>query len=605
MMGQLTGQVRGDRLTRGAGSTLPALRLLVGTGLVWSGLASAGWAQAQLGAPTVLSAVSRDAAGVIRLRQPEEAATHIGDLVDAVREGLGGQIKAQSGLVGLAVANPTQMGVDKTADWYAAVYLPEGVGQSGVDPEIVYIIPASDLKAMRQAIEAQELAFFEHGPYGVYTSKNSGAFEQTRKLLEAGGNGSLATQLNDAERKLLDVGDVSLYINVPRVKQAFADDWDRLLQQARETAANLPTEGPLGSTAPMTDLLSKALEATETAANEATGCTIAARASQTGLLVEDLLRFKEGGRVGRFLARHTPAEMPALGQLPAGGIGYLGMSLDFPGLMTWALDLAAAGLNAKGGKPGAGVNVRQELAGVQYGPQVSSLALGDLANGLLKTVTVTDVSDPVKMRDVTRRQMGALDTVDVGNGLKQKYKLQPAGETLGGVPTDVMQVEMQIDPNDPQGAMVAQAMGLIYGPEGMVTRSAYLKDRMVNTAGGGKEAMEQTLKQLAGTPRTEGPAAQTRSQLSPRANVVGLLDLPGTLAKALSLFGQSDMGKMFVPLDDETIEQLEMDTSYSGLSLVAEPDAIRAHTQIPAAQIQGGMVLYELLPRVLPQALGR
>jgi len=117
--------------------------------------------------------------------------------------------------------------------------------------------------------------------------------------------------------------------------------------------------------------------------------------------------------------------------------------------------------------------------------------------------------------------------------------------------------------------------------------------------------MEQTLKQLAGTPRTEGPAAQTRSQLSPRANVVGLLDLPGTLAKALSLFGQSDMGKMFVPLDDETIEQLEMDTSYSGLSLVAEPDAIRAHTQIPAAQIQGGMVLYELLPRVLPQALGR
>ncbi|MFM8285115.1 MAG: hypothetical protein ACKOGA_00120 [Planctomycetaceae bacterium] len=558
-------------------------------------------AQAKLGATAVLSAVTREAAGVVRLRQPEAAAANIGDLVDAVREGLGGQVRAQSGLVGLAVANPTQAGVDKTGDWYAAVYLPEGVGDPGVEPEVVYIIPASDLGAMRQAIEAQDLAFFEHGAYGVYTSKDSGAFEQTKKLLSAGGANSLSGQLSDAERTLLDEGDVSLYINVPRVKRAFADDWDRLLQQARQASANLPTESPLGNTAQFGEVLAKILQGTETAANDARGCTIAARLSKAGVLLEDLLRFNEGG-VTRFLAKHTPSEMPALGQLPAASAGYLGLSLDLPGLMTMALDLAANGLGNKGG----GVNVRQELAGVKFGSQVSSLALGDLVNGLVKTVTVTEISDPMKMRDVTRRQLGSLNTVDLGNGLKQKYSLKPGAETLGGVATDVMQVEMQIDPNDPQGAMVAQAMGTLYGPEGMVTRSAYLKERMVQTAGGGGGAMEQTLKQLATGPRREGTDVETRSRLAPRANVVGLLDLPGTVAKALSLFGQSDMGKMFVPLlDDAAIEQLEMAPSYTGLSLVAEKDSVRAHTQIPADQIRGGLVLYELLPKVFPQALGR
>ena len=577
------------------------LAFMVG-GLTVGGLSGRASAQAKLGATAVLSAVSRDAAGVVRLRQPEAAAANIGELVDAVREGRGGQVRAQSGLVGLAVANPTQAGVDKTGDWYAAVYLPEGVGDPGVEPEIVYIIPASDLGAMRQAIEAQELAFFEHGAYGVYTSKNSGAFEQTKKLLAAGGAISLAGQLNDAERKLLDEGDVALYINVPRVKRAFSDDWDRLLQQARQASANLPTESPLGNTAQAGEILARVLQATETAANDARGCTIAARLSKAGVLFEDLLRFSEGGAVTRFLAKHTPAEMSALGQLPVASAGYLGLSVDFPGLMTMALDLAASGLGNKGG----GVNVRQELAGVKFGSQVSSLALGDLANGLVKTVTVTELSDPLKMRDVTRKQLGALDTIDVGNGLKQKYKLKSGAETPGGVATDVMQVELQIDPNDPQGAMVAQAMGAIYGPEGMVTRSAYLKERMVQTAGGGSGAMERTLRQLEAGPRLEGPDAETRARLAARANVVGLLDLPGTLAKALSLFGQSDMGKMFVPLlDDEAIEQLEMDPSYTGLSLVAEQDSVRAHTQIPAAQIRGGLVLYELLPKVFPQALGR
>ena len=192
------------------------LAFIVG-GLTVGGLCGRASAQAKPGAAAVLSAVSREAAGVVRLRQPEAAAANIGELVDAVREGLGGQVRAQSGLVGLAVANPTQAGVDKTGDWYAAVYLPEGVGDPGVEPEIVYIIPASDLGAMRQAIEAQELAFFEHGAYGVYTSKGSGAFEQTKKLLAAGGANSLAGQLNEAERKLLDEGDLALYINVPRV----------------------------------------------------------------------------------------------------------------------------------------------------------------------------------------------------------------------------------------------------------------------------------------------------------------------------------------------------------------------------------------------------
>jgi len=162
----------------------------------------------------------------------------------------------------------------------------------------------------------------------------------------------------------------------------------------------------------------------------------------------------------------------------------------------------------------------------------------------------------------------------------------------------VLKTEMEFDPNDPQAAMAAQAMGMMYGPEGLVTRSVFQKDRMLTTTGGGTEAMEALLTSLKGTARTDSPAGKTRSVLGPQANVLGLMDLPGTVAKALRIVGESDIGKMFLPLDEDTLEQLALPSSYSGLALAVEPAGLRTRTAMPVEQIRGVLTLVEIFQKL-------
>jgi hypothetical protein len=141
-------------------------------------------------------------------------------------------------------------------------------------------------------------------------------------------------------------------------------------------------------------------------------------------------------------------------------------------------------------------------------------------------------------------------------------------------------------------------MGIMYGPEGLVTRSVFQKDRILSTTGGGTEAMEALLTSLKGTARTDSPAGKTRAYLAPQANLLGLMDLPGTVAKVLRIVGESDIGKMFLPLDEDTLESLVLPASYSGLSLVAEPAGLRTRTAMPVEQIRGILTLVEVFQKL-------
>ncbi|RPI90705.1 MAG: hypothetical protein EHM42_00955 [Planctomycetaceae bacterium] len=197
--------------------------------------------------------------------------------------------------------------------------------------------------------------------------------------------------------------------------------------------------------------------------------------------------------------------------------------------------------------------------------------------------------------------MKSVGTIEAGNGLKQKFELTPEAETIGQNKADLMKIEFDFDPNDPMAAMIAQYMGMFYGPEGMTTRSVFLKDKTVQTAGGGQEAMEQALASLnGGGPATDAPSATTRGRLSQEANLLMLLDLPGTVGKALQLVGESDVGRMFLPLDEDTLKSLELPESYTGMSLVGESQGLRVKTLIPIEQIRGVLTLVEVFQKLNP-----
>ena len=542
-----------------------------------------------------LEAVGTDAAAVLRLKNPKATIDKIADLVDAAKEGFGGQVRTQAGAVGLLISNPTLAGVDMEQDWYVAVYVPQGADKATDDPEVVFLIPATDLKAMKEGLDP-ELKFAEQGQYGIYTlgSKAANAIQSRLK-----GTGKSITSLADTGTKtLFDKGDISLFLNVPLLRTVYADEVEQFFQQARQTLANLP-EAPGGPQGIDPKLIGEVggtvLKGLEDAKGDLTGCTIALNVAKTGILFEDLLGFTPGSAADRFLSRHKPAAFESLARFPEDLLGYGGLSVDFPQLAS----LGARMMQGNNRANAAAKEAMDTLGKVKAGPTMGSFALGSMTEGIMRMTTLMEQVDSATLKAATRKMQQAFpEGIEVGNGMKQKFDLTVDGETIGGEKTDLLKVDMEIDPNDPQGAMAAQVMGIMYGPEGMVTRSIFQKDRVLTTSGGGADAMEALLTSLKGTSRTDGPAGKTRAYLGTQANVLGLMDLPGTVAKALRIVGESDIGKMFLPLDEDTLESLVLPSSYSGLSLVAEPAGLRTRTVMPVEQIRGILTLVEVFTKL-------
>ncbi len=554
--------------------------------------------QAQVNAQSSpLDAVGTDAAVVLRLRNPKASVEKVAELVDAAKEGMGGQVRTQSGAIGMLISNPTLAGVDMEQDWYAAVYVPEGEDKATGEPEVVFIIPATDLKAMKKALDS-DLKFMESGKYGIYTSEGKAA-EKTAKRLK--GEGKSILSLADKEtNELFAKGDISVAINVKYLATVYADEIEQGLQQARQQLANLPDDGAGGPVAggmnpkQAAEIAGKFLQSMETGLKDALSCTIVANISKDGVAFEDIVRFAPNSPTTKFLAKHKPSAMPVLAKMPASAAAYFGISVDMPELMNLSMELLKSSMGDKGKELAAGM---KSLGDLKYGATVGSMSLGSMTEGIFRTVSVAEVSDPLKLRDATRKMLGSIGSIEVGNGIKESFTVTPDAETIGSNKADLTKVELDFDPNDPMAAMMAQYMGVMYGPEGMTTRSVFLKDRVVQAMGGGQEMMELVLTSLSATAQSGTPALKTRSKLSDQVNLLGLIDLPGTVGKAVQIVGESDIGKMFLPLDEETLKALELPSSYSGMSLVTEPQGLRVRTVIPVEQIRGAVKLAEVLQK--------
>jgi hypothetical protein len=123
----------------------------------------------------------------------------------------------------------------------------------------------------------------------------------------------------------------------------------------------------------------------------------------------------------------------------------------------------------------------------------------------------------------------------------------------------------------------------------MTTRTVYLKDRLVQTIGGGKEAMSQALagleaKTSAGS--ASSPMAQSRGKLAQKANLYVLFDLPGTIGRAIQLVSESG-ALPFLPIDPAMFNNPDARPSYMGMSVGTESAGLRVKTFIPLAQMQG------------------
>jgi hypothetical protein len=173
-------------------------------------------------------------------------------------------------------------------------------------------------------------------------------------------------------------------------------------------------------------------------------------------------------------------------------------------------------------------------------------------------------------------------------GIKQTYTVKKDAEKYGKNSADVTTVKTEmVDQDNPLMAqMMERMMSAMFGPDGMTTRQVYLKDKVVQTMGGGKQAMTDSLAALEkSSESSKSPFQQSRAKLGAKSNLVVLVDLTNTIAKIVDLVVQSQA--VPIPLDAEQVKNLQQKPSFFGISAGTEPQGLRVKTVVPVEQMQG------------------
>jgi hypothetical protein len=520
----------------------------------------------------------------VRLRAPKETIGKAANLVDAVQPGFGAQVRSMSRSMGLVISNPTMAGVDDAKDWFMAVY-PAGNDEPGV----VYMIPARDVAKMKAAL-AEDVKFFEHGGYGVYTN-NERAAEITAAHVKEKGAG-IAAAMDSECTKSFGAGDISVFVNVPGLLKTYASDFEKLQTRAREAIDKMDADDlPPGIDGTLIKSILKPIFAdVVNGISGVNGIVMNITVSRAGIGSETLVRVKEGSPADKFLARHAGSALPALNTLPAGNSFYYGARIDFTSLA--GLVDKVVGAVKEGDIENEEVKkmvtslkaVMAEARGLKLGDMVAAGKVAQSDEGMMSSVSYMESPDARKWGELSRKIAALSGEISQGP-VKQKFDFKPAAEKVEGVDVDVTTMKMEAEGDGPEVEIIGRFSRLLYGENGMVSRTAVLKDRIVQTQGGGSEAMAAAIK-AAGSSSTKNVAVEkARANMVEKPNFIVLFDLPGFVASLGRI--ASTIDELPVKIDPETIDALNLTESYIGWSIGTEKQGLRSRAFIPVEQAQG------------------
>lgn len=531
--------------------------------------------------------ISTKATVLLRIKNPEGLLEKAASFVDAVQPGLGKKVRQQAPGMGMVIDNPTLAGVDKTQDWYVAIFIPPEVEGKSTKEEPVFIVPL--LKGKEDDLQkalGDSYQFVRKGSWGVYT-KDKGAFAEVQKLVKGEGK-SIATLIDDSSSKVFDGGDLSIFLNLAELVADHKDDFDKArkeLAKGLEEAGQNAQEVPGINVKAAIQLGGKILNSLIQGAQDSQSCVIALKVDKQGISFEDLVRFKEGSSAEKFLSTVPPAAMNPLSQLPGGHQIYYGLHFDVSKMISVVGEFMGA---PPAGQEKATAELKEliaELGKLKFGTMAGAVKTGSMETGVIQVAGVAEVDAPDKVRSLLQKMYKVLGEIKTGK-IKQTYKIEEEAEKYGANSADVLTVTTTTeDPEDSVGKQVQQIMKILYGPEGAQTRVVYLKDRVVQSLGGGKQAMADALQGQTGS-ASGTSVANARAKLGTEANALFLIDLPNLIKNvALMLSESGALGGIQIPA--KVIQEVKLKESYLGASLATESRAIRSRLYLPVEQIQG------------------
>jgi hypothetical protein len=527
-------------------------------------------------ADSPLASISNEADVVIRLKAPKTTIGKIASLADKVQPGIGGMISQQGAMIGAAVQNPTGAGISQTKDWYIAVYTN---GQE--EPSVLFAVPVTDADAAKGAL-SDEFSSKAVEDWLFY-SKDEEA------LPEGETSESIAAVMRGEPTTVFDKGDLSIFVNIGHLTEAYSEELEMADEQVENLVETIGSQMPPTPGMDMKAILgvySDVVKQVLQGVKDAQQLTVAINIADDGITAEDYLSFGESTTTAEALASHPRNEMKNIAKLPDDAVIVYGASTDISKLTEWGMQMTSE-MFGENEELKAGIAEFQTAAkDLKWGSIVGALSLGAPDQGVVRSVTITEVSPVAKYKDLMRSVTAKMGAIEVP-GLKQSTTVQADAETFGSQKADIVTVTQEFDENlDPTG-MQKQMQAMMFGPEGMKSYLVYQSDKVVQSMGGGKDAMAAVLKKVDGTASAGG--ANHRKGLIPNPNVLVLLDLPGLAVQGLKM--ASAIPGLPIQIDAGQLDSLTFEKSYIGFSAAAEKNAVRVKTRLPVEQVQALMAV--------------
>ncbi len=530
-----------------------------------------------------LAAFPKDTGVIVRLKNPQKTLQTAGELAVKVDRKEGVKVQLAGPMLGMAISNPSLKGVDMASDWWLGVF-PQETGEPGV----VFCIPATDAKAFQESVMGN-YQFQTLEKHLIYTEHEASAAKIKEHIASKGT--SISTLLDETSTAIWDEGDLSVFINVPQILKVYQGPFDQGVEKANQFIEQMPNLIPQQQTGgvdmkAIADMYAGMFKGLVQAVRDAEGCTAGLAITADGISVGEYVKFGDASETVKALSGQKPSNLELLNQLPKGRLGYGAAEFDTSALMKWGMEfslkMATEGDTEKENQM---KKLMADYGKVKFQGMAVAFGLGDAKQGAIRATSVVKVDQAEKLRALSLETSKLMKEANFG-GMKMKMTFQPEAETYGNLKADIVRAKYEVDPNQDPLQIQSKMNEIFYGPEGMVTRTLYMQDRMVQTIGGDKADVEAALDAQTGKNAVGKEAAYqaTRKKLLPQANFIGLLDLPGTLASGMELAIQAGAP---IPLNENDVKEVRGETSFLGFSVGMEKSGLKAKTVVPVEQMQG------------------
>ncbi|TWT64333.1 hypothetical protein [Rubinisphaera italica] len=532
-------------------------------------------------------------AAVIKLMAPQKTLKQLSSFAVSVQEGSGGVIKGQAGMLGLGISNPTMQGVDQSRDWWAGVFLNEDE-----DPAVVFVIPAIDTEAMGEALD-ESFTFVAHDKYGIY-SDNDAAMELVQAHLEDRTSKSVASLASEQIKSQFEGSHIAVAVNLVLVKEVYADKLEEMREQMNEgikEAQGQMLEVPGMNLDFLKDLSEKIAEKIVVIVEDAEGYSNALTVTDAGINFKEVVEFTDGSRSAKYLAANPPQPATQLSKLPSEQLLYWNAGGNMNKINEWGLSLLPKMLEMSEEDAAEWKKLSAMTKKVNYEGMSGAFSLGDLQTGLVRTIALGTASPAGQFRDAMAKAVELMDGMEI-SGMTQELSLEKNYEKVDGVDVDLMLTKQTMD-NDPQfGGFQAQINQFMYGGDTIETRVAFVdEDQYLQTMGGGKDLMETAVKAY------KSQSAETDSVVSRDIKPLGdnnfvlLMDLPTLVKQGLSIAANAP-GLPPMPFDQDSLDNLEVQRSYIGMSVATKDRACVGQLYIPVQTLQAGASLMQFFQQI-------